>query len=157
MHKGRFRIGIAAALAVAVWCLPAAAVRQDIPGPILARVVEVIDGDTILVEARIWLDQVVTTRVRLAGVDAPEMNGACDLERAAARAARAFLGDRIAGAADAEPAGARVVLHQVRWGKFAGRVLARVTTPAGADLAAALLVAGHARAYAGGRRPGWCR
>ncbi len=157
MHTGRIRFGVAAALAVAVWCVPAAAVRQDIPGPILARVIEVIDGDTILVEARIWLDQVVTTRVRLVGVDAPEMNGACDLERAAARAARAFLGDRISGAAAADPAGARVVLHQVRWGKFAGRVLARVTTPAGADLAAALLAAGHARAYAGGRRPGWCR
>ena len=69
MHKRRIRIGVAAALAVAVWCLPAAAVRQDIPGPILARVIEVIDGDTILVEARIWLDQVVTTRVRLAGVE----------------------------------------------------------------------------------------
>ncbi len=71
MHKRGIRVGGAAALAVVVWCLPAAALRQDIPGPILARVVEVIDGDTILVEARIWLDQVVTTRVRLAGVDAP--------------------------------------------------------------------------------------
>ncbi len=153
MHKRGIRVGGAAALAVVVWCLPAAAVRQDIPGPILARVVEVIDGDTILVEARIWLDQVVTTRVRLSGVDAPEMNGACDLERAAARAARAFLGARIA----ADPDGARGVLHRVRWGKYAGRVLARVSTPAGTDLAAALVAAGHARPYAGGRRPGWCR
>ncbi len=153
MHKRGFRIGVAVALAVGVWWLPAAAVRQDLPGPILARVIEVIDGDTILVEARIWLGQVVTTRVRLDGVDAPEMNGACDLERAAARAARAFLGDRIA----ADPDGARVVLHRVRWGKYAGRVLARVSTPDGADLAAALLAAGHARPYAGGRRPGWCR
>ncbi len=153
MHKRGIRVGGAAALAVVVWCLPAAAVRQDIPGPILARVVEVIDGDTILVEARIWLDQVVTTRVRLAGVDAPEMNGACDLERAAARAARAFLGGRIA----ADPDGARVVLHRVRWGKYAGRVLAQVSTPDGADLAAALVAAGHARPYAGGRRPAWCR
>ena len=151
MHKRAIRVGVAAA--VVVWCLPAAAVRQDIPGPILARVVEVIDGDTILVEARIWLDQVVTTRVRLSGVDAPELNGACELERAAARTARAFLGGRIA----ADPDGARVVLHRVRWGKFAGRVLAQVTTPSGTDLAAALLAAGHARPYAGGRRPGWCR
>ncbi len=153
MRKRGFRIGFASVLAVVAWCLPAAAVRQDIPGPIRARVVEVIDGDTILVEARIWLDQVVTTRVRLLGVDAPELNGACELERVAARAARDFLGDRIA----ADPDGTGVVLHRVRWGKYAGRVLARVTTPAGTDLAAALLAAGHARPYAGGRRPAWCR
>lgn len=157
MRRGRFRIGAWVALAVVVWCLPAAAVRQEIPGPIPARVVEVIDGDTLLVEARIWLDQVVITRVRLAGVDAPEMRANCEPERAAARAARAYLGGQIADGAGGDPAGARVVLHQVRWGKFAGRVLARVTTSAGVDLAAALLAAGHARPYAGGRRRGWCR
>ncbi|MFQ5954980.1 MAG: thermonuclease family protein [Kiloniellales bacterium] len=146
--------GLSAALAVVLWDLPVSAVRQSLSGPIPARVVEVIDGDTLLVEARIWLDHVVTTGVRLAGVDAPELNGACPAERVAAEAARAYLGDRIADGSPDGPVGAEVVLHEVRWGKYAGRVLARVTTAAGTDLAAALLTAGHVRRYAGGRRPG---
>jgi len=124
--RKRYSIGSCLALAAVAWCLPAAALRQEIPGPIPARVVEVIDGDTLLVEARIWLDQVVVTRVRLDGVDAPELRAACERERAAALAARDYLGARIGDGGD--PAGAGVVLHRIRWGKFAGRVLARVST-----------------------------
>ncbi len=139
-----------------VWWLPASAVKRSLSGPIPGRVLQVIDGDTLLIEARIWLDQVVTTRVRLDGVDAPELAGRCAAERTAAAAAKAYLGERIAEGGDDGPAGSQVVLHQVRWGKYAGRVLARVTTVAGADLAAALLAAGHARPYTGGRRSAWC-
>jgi hypothetical protein len=47
--------------------------RPDLPGPIPAELVRVIDGDTIEVRARIWLDLDLTTRVRLAGIDAPEL------------------------------------------------------------------------------------
>ena len=37
---------------------------SDLPGPIPAALVRVIDGDTIEVRARIWLDLDLTTRVR---------------------------------------------------------------------------------------------
>ncbi len=63
--------------------------RELLPGPVPARVIQVIDGDTLVVKARIWLGQ--------------------DVE-----------------------------------------------TPAGADLSAALITAGRARAYAGGARTPWC-
>ncbi|MFQ5958217.1 MAG: thermonuclease family protein, partial [Alphaproteobacteria bacterium] len=90
----------------------------------------------------------VETRVRLAGVDAPELHGACPRERALAKAARAL----VVGTVD----GARVTLRDIRHDKFGGRVLARVRTAAGEDLAAMLVAAGLARAYDGGERAAWC-
>jgi len=40
--------------------------------------------------------------------------------------------------------------------KYGGRVDADVSTSRTADVSAAMLSAGYARAYAGGRRAGWC-
>ncbi|MFC5354802.1 thermonuclease family protein [Azospirillum himalayense] len=44
-----------------------------LPGPIPAEVLEVLDGDTLLVRATIWLGQVVETHIRVDGLDAPEI------------------------------------------------------------------------------------
>ena len=79
----------------------------------------VIDGDTLVVRARIWLGQEVETAVRLDGIDTPELKSPCAAERELADRAR----DTITGVAD----GRRVVLRDVRYGKFAGRVLARIS------------------------------
>ncbi|MDP7604576.1 MAG: hypothetical protein QF546_12130 [Alphaproteobacteria bacterium] len=49
-----------------------------------------------------------------------------------------------------------VRLADVHYGKFAGRVVARLITPAGADLGRELLAAGLAQPYQGGRRQAWC-
>jgi hypothetical protein len=49
-----------------------------------------------------------------------------------------------------------VQLREVRYGKYARRVVARVKTEAGLDLSAAVLAAGLAQPYDGGRRPVWC-
>lgn len=125
-----------------------AGVPETVPGPIAARLLGVVDGDTIIVRARIWLGQDVETRLRLDGVDAPELKGRCERERRAAAAARDFI--RSLGS------GGRVVLRDIQYGKYAGRVVARVETPAGADFAEALLRAGLGRPYDGGRRPSWC-
>ena len=121
---------------------------ERITGPIEARILDVVDGDTIVVKARIWLGQDVETRVRLVGVDAPELKGACERERALAVAARDFVRARVGAAA--------VVLTDVRYGKYAGRVLARVRAPGGEDLSAALIAAGLGRAYGGRTRAPWC-
>lgn len=125
-----------------------AARREVLLGPVPARLIQVIDGDTLLVVARIWLGHQVKTRVRLAGVDAPEIRGRCLLERRMAVAAReravALLGD------------GEVTLRDIRFGKYAGRVVARVISSRGADLGAELVLAGLGRPYGGGRRKGWC-
>jgi endonuclease YncB( thermonuclease family) len=146
----RRRDGIlaAAVLAVLVAASGDAGMRDVLAGPVAAEVVEVVDGDTIAVRARIWLGQELDTRVRLAGIDTPELHGKCARERRLAAAARDFLKARLA----VRP----VTLSDVQLGKYAGRVVARVTTADGEDVAAALIAAGLARAYDGGARSGWC-
>jgi endonuclease YncB( thermonuclease family) len=144
---------LAAGLAVlAAWAAVAPA-AESLPGPVGARVLRVLDGDTIEVRAHIWLGQEVATRVRLAGVDAPELEGACRSERALAMRARAYLAARLA---TADGGLADVSLSDIRAGKYGGRVLARVRTAGGEDLSQALLAAGLARAYAGKARRPWC-
>lgn len=117
-------------------------------GPVQAQVVRVVDGDTIEVRARIWLGQEVSTLVRLAGVDAPELKGGCALEKTLAVHARDYLEARIEGV--------EVRLVSIEYGKYAGRVVARVATSDGEDLAAGLIASGLARAYGGGARMAWC-
>jgi micrococcal nuclease len=146
------RIAILRAMtAAALALLPTLALARGEPlaGPILARVLSVVDGDTIEVRVRIWLDQDVDTLVRLDGANAPEMNGRCPEERALALAAREFVDRRIAGSA--------VTLTEIRRDKYGGRVLARVRLGSGEDLSAELIRHGHARAYAGGTRKEWCK
>lgn len=113
----------------------------------VADVDRVIDGDTLAVTAEVWPGVVVRARVRLLGVDAPELRGACPAERAAAAAARDLV---------AALAGARVTLTGIRRDKYAGRVDARVALADGRDLGAVLIAAGLGRPYDGGRRGGWC-
>ncbi len=135
------------AIGVALGCATAAG-SEEIAGPVMAEVVRVIDGDTLQVRAEVWLGTRVATLVRIDGIDAPELRGACAGERELARRARRLMVDRVAGA--------RVALRRVRLGKYAGRVLADVAAPGGLDLGTALIDAGLARAYRGGRRQAWC-
>ncbi|MGE5145120.1 MAG: thermonuclease family protein [Candidatus Eiseniibacteriota bacterium] len=140
---------VALAAALAVQAAPSHdAGREILAGPVPADVVEVLDGDTIAVRARIWLGQELATHVRLSGIDAPELHGRCDHERRLAAAARDFLAERLADRA--------VELRDVQFGKYAGRVVARVVTEKGEDVAGALIAAGLARPYGGGTRRRWC-
>ena len=46
-------------------------------GPVSATVSRIIDGDTFEASAMIWLDQQISVRVRIAGIDAPELDQIC--------------------------------------------------------------------------------
>ncbi|HEY4942042.1 MAG TPA: thermonuclease family protein [Rhizomicrobium sp.] len=109
--------------------------------------VRVIDGDTFEASAAIWLGQQIAVRVRIAGIDAPELRARCDVERQRAEAARNYLSKRIAGG--------EVKLSAVRYDKYGGRVDASVVDARG-DVGEAMIRAGLARLYDGGRRDGWC-
>ena len=122
---------------------------ETIPGPIPATVLHIIDGDTIVVRARIWLGQDLDTLVRLDGVDPPEVKGRCPYENRFALKARAFI--------QARTTDGKVVLHNIHYGKYAGGVVARVQMPGGEDLSDALLRAGLGRGYQGRRRASWCQ
>jgi endonuclease YncB( thermonuclease family) len=112
-----------------------------------AEVLRVIDGDTFEARVHLWPGLSITTRVRLRGIDTPEMRGRCMDERVRAEQAR----DALRGILDqGEVAIARVTLD-----KYGGRVLADASTFATADVAAAMLEIGHARRYEA-RRASWC-
>lgn len=125
------------------------AARSDwLAGPFPADVLSIVDGDTLDMRVTIWLGQQVVTRVRLRGIDAPELGAGCAEERHRAVLAR----DALEALALARP----LVLTQVGSDKYGGRVLARLQLPDGTDAGQALLSAGHARPYGGGRRESWC-
>ena len=126
---------------------PQRLVSEAFAGPIQATVERVIDGDTIDVLARIWLGQTLHVRVRIDGVDAPELHARCTEERRMALAARDYLARRLLGA--------DITLTQVLYDKYGGRVRAKVADAMG-DVAAALLTTGLARPYAGEKREPWC-
>lgn len=121
-------------------------VAEDARHPI--AVLRIVDGDTFVGRVRIWPDIELTTRVRLRGIDAPEMEAACAQERRQAEAAR----DALRGLLD----GGRVAIFNIGPDKYAGRVVADVASARVANISAALLEGGFARRYDGGRREGWC-
>ena len=124
-----------------------AAAEGPLPGPVPAAVERVIDGDTVKVRATIWVGQEVDVAVRLAGVDAPELfHPKCAAEKARALKARSFVEGFFAGG--------EARLYDVHYGKYAGRVVARVENGAGKDLSSDLLAAGLAAPYSA--RRGWC-
>lgn len=86
--------------------------------------------------------------MRVRGIDAPEVRGRCDGEKARAAEATAAL-SRLVGAGP-------VALTNIQGDKYYGRVIADVQTLKGEDVGGALIGAGLARTYDGGTRQGWC-
>jgi endonuclease YncB( thermonuclease family) len=154
----------AAGIAAGAWIVPAGAghgaadaprMRTDSPPTQAtlrsghpAQVLRVIDGDTFEARVRIWPGMDLTTKVRLRGVDAPEMHARCEDERVKAVAAREALTRLLEQGA--------IGVSGVAQDKYGGRVDADVSTAGTADVAAAMLDGGFARRYSGGRRESWC-
>jgi endonuclease YncB( thermonuclease family) len=113
-----------------------------------AEVLRVFDGDTFEARVDIWPGMQITTKVRLRGIDAPEMHARCDAERSKAIAARDALSRLLAEGG--------VGIARIGQDKYGGRVDADVSTARTNDVSAALLARGLARRYDGGRRDGWC-
>jgi endonuclease YncB( thermonuclease family) len=104
-----------------------------------ARVVRVIDGDTFVADLDLgWGLWRIGARVRLAGVDCPEMNTAEGV------AARDFSQALMCREPMAVGGGTAVTVTSKSLDKY-GRTLAVVRLASGADLATLLLDAGHAR------------
>ncbi len=113
-----------------------------------ADVLRVIDGDTFEARVRVWPGLDVDTKVRLRGIDAPELHARCSEEKVKAEAARTALETILADGG--------VAVWRVGVDKYGGRVDALVSTRSTADVSAALLNGGFARSYNGGRRGTWC-
>ena len=112
------------------------------------EVIRVIDGDTFEAQVHLWPRLEMTTRVRLRGIDAPEMKGACFEESRMAEAATEAL--------RAQLADGDVAIFSIGPDKYNGRVVADAATRRTPSVSNALLASGYARQYQGGRRGGWC-
>ena len=113
-----------------------------------AEVLRVIDGDTFEARVHVWPGLDITTKVRLRGIDAPELKAHCPAERAMAEAARDALRDMLAeGAVGVSAVDARQIRRPRRRRRRDALGRQRVGGIAGARLCARLW-----------RRPppGWC-
>jgi endonuclease YncB( thermonuclease family) len=113
-----------------------------------AEVLRVLDGDTFEARVHLWPGLDVTTRVRLRGIDAPELKARCIDERKKAEAAR----DALRAMLDQGGVG----IMRVALDKYGGRVVADASTRSVPDVAESLLNAGHVRRYGAARREPWC-
>ena len=147
-YTARMRILIAALLALPTVAFAAATLQ----GPIQGKVIQVIDGAKIEVRAEIWLDKYIETTVKLAGLNAPELPGACAREKDLAEKAKARIEKLL------KP-GVRVRLTAIKEGKIADQVVAVVSFQylyGQVSLASILIDEGLARRYKSGMRKGWC-
>ncbi|HSV30240.1 MAG TPA: thermonuclease family protein [Candidatus Omnitrophota bacterium] len=109
-----------AALLAAPFPAPAA---DRLAGPYDAQVLRVIDGDTFEARVPVWLGLDMTVRIRLRGVDTPELHGPCPAQ---AQAAKAMLSHLLATGP--------VRLTDITHDKYAGRVDATVVLSDGRDV-----------------------
>jgi len=139
-------------LTLSAWFLlapTAAGTAPVITGPVAAKVVKVYDGDTFTVEAYPWPGLEAKASVRVNGVDTPEIRGKCEAEKLKAIEAREFVKWLVLGET--------VFLQNIKYGKYAGRVVADVKLKGGSSLADKIINQGLGREYHGGAREGWCR
>ena len=134
---------------LALWLSNPAQAKEMISGPVQAEVVKVIDGDTIRVQAHLWLGLHKTIKVKFNGVQAPELySPKCDYERGLAEEAKAVTEKAIAG----KP----VTLINIHYGKYSDRVIANVLNHEGVDLNTFLFSEALAQPTTTGKRMDWC-
>jgi endonuclease YncB( thermonuclease family) len=110
-------------------------------------VIRTIDGDTFVARVHFGDGGDAVARVRLRGIDAPELKAACQEELTKAEAASDALHDLLGQGG--------VTIFDLGPDRY-GRVVADVATRRTANVSAALLAGGYARSYNGGHREGWC-
>jgi endonuclease YncB( thermonuclease family) len=113
-----------------------------------ADVLYTIDGDTFGARVHLAPGQDLTARIRLRGIDAPELKGQC--------ASEIRMAETAAGALDKLLREGGVAVYNIGPDKYPGRVVADVATRQTPNVSAALLAGGYARSYNGGHRSGWC-
>ncbi len=115
-------------------------------------ILDVIDGDTLKIFLPGLPPELQPLKVRVRGIDTPELHGKCAAEKAAARKASAFTRHLVDAAKAAEKP---IYFSKIDWDKYGGRIDADVVID-GRSLADMLVGAGLARRYKGGKRGIWC-
>lgn len=114
-----------------------------------ARMLKVVDGDTLDLDIDLGLRVHVKERVRLYGINTPELRSSNAEEREAARKASEFLSALVSD-------GVLTVKTQKDSQEKYGRYLASVINSAGVNVNEEMVKAGHAITYLGvGPMPKW--
>jgi endonuclease YncB( thermonuclease family) len=119
----------------------------DAEALLVKKITNVYDGDTFRAEIANTSDTFSPIAVRVRGIDAPEVRGACESEKRAAIDSRESLKKKLYAAK-------KIELVNVGRDKYF-RLLADVRAD-NLDLGSYQILGGHARRYTGGKRKGWC-
>jgi endonuclease YncB( thermonuclease family) len=107
---------------------------MDTWGPYRGTVEDVHDGDTVNVKLDLGFDLTVYARVRVKGINAPELDTPEGI--AARNYARLLL-----------PSGSHVFVKSYGWDKYGGRIDGQITFAGNKDFARIMLGVGHAVPY----------
>lgn len=131
--------------------IPAIRPRQDVlQGPLRAKVIRTIDGDTAQALVETFYGHYVLTDVRIGEIDTPESKGRakCEAEAALAEKAKAETKSLLEGK--------DVLLYNVKFEKYGGRVLGDFRTQEGVSASENLISKDLAKPYDGGAKASWC-
>ncbi len=124
--------------------------KPNYPSGYQAKVLSIYDGDTFTAQIFSWPQHSIEARVRLRGIDTPEIRGKCASEKTKAQQAKQKLTQLI-------PEGSIVTLYHIELGTYAGRIIANVSTKNGEDISTVMVAENYARPYKlrEGRKS-WC-
>lgn len=112
------------------------------------EITSIYDGDTFRANINSWPDIIgKRSPIRIAGIDTPELRGKCETEKLLAREAKKFTVDKLRS-------GEKIELRDIKRGKYF-RILASVFIN-DKSLGEALIEAGLAVRYEGGKKTNWC-
>lgn len=148
-HYHGMRSLILSAIIALASCSQSPAQEATRPGEYLVVVESIYDGDTFRINLEGLPDELNPVKIRVRGVDSPERGSPrCDAERLGAEQARRFAEQMIGGS---------VIITNLKWDKYGGRIDADVLVGRERSNFAELLIRnGHGRFYDGGPRQGWC-
>ena len=147
------KMTLAALLSFFVLWPVAAATKAEVTY-IDVKFVKVYDGDTIDVSYDGLPVPLNKMRIRLPGIDTPELGSKakCEFENEAAVAARDFM-EKTLGKVET------IRLYSPRWDKYGGRINGKVyinNDPKKGLITDVMIKKGFARVYDNGKRQGWC-
>ncbi len=109
---------------------------------------KVYDGDTVYIETELWPNLSQFTKLRILGIDTPEIRTRKTCEKVLGYEAKRFLGNYLTGKA--------LTLSDVKYGKYAGRVIGNLYAD-GVLVSKIMIDRGYAVPYFGKKKTKvWC-
>ena len=129
-------------------------------GPYHAQLVRLIDGDTFIALIRVSPTVFIRKSVRISGIDTPETRRAkCEEERNAGNRAKQLV-KYMMETANARATSTKLKLYDLKLGKYAGRILAKVEVKLEGtwiNVGDYLIDEKLALPYNGGKKSDWCK